>query len=223
MPYNFNDDQLKEALLKADEFYLNSLPKDEDITYQFSRRFERNMKKLIRQSKKKKGSIKPFQLRKQVAILVASIIILFASSMSVSAVRKAVFDFVSNVYEKYTEIFFNNSEPIPKDEFVVFKPTYIPDGFAIDLEELDLENSVYLKYVKDDDYIIYEQQRQEEVSIHINTEGIEVEETEFNGYPAKYYSNQGVQNLIWYDDIYMYFVSSTLSRDKVYHIAQSVK
>ena len=221
MPYSFDDDKLKEAAWKANEYYLNSLPRDEDITHQFSRRFEKRMKKLIKQSKKKEVFVKPFRLRKRITILIASILILLASSMSVSAVRIAVFEFISNVYEKYTEIIFDSSGSIPNDEFVVFKPAYIPDGFMISLEDLD--GSVYLEYVKSSDYILYEQKRLEDVSIHINTEEIEVEDTEFNRHPAKYYSNQGVQNLFWYDDFYMYSISSTLSKDKVYQIAESVQ
>jgi hypothetical protein len=59
--------------------------------------------------------------------------------------------------------------------------------------------------------------------MHINTEGIEVERFEFKGLPAMYYSNQGVQNLLWYDETYMYMVSSTLDKDAVFEIAGSVK
>ena len=34
-----------------------------------------------------------------------------------------------------------------------------------------------------------------------------MERLEFKGLPAVYYSNQGVQNLLWYDETYMYMVS----------------
>ena len=46
---------------------------------------------------------------------------------------------------------------------------------------------------------------------------------EIKGLPAKYYSNRGVQNLLWYDDEYLYMVSSTLDRDTVFRIAGSVE
>ena len=50
-----------------------------------------------------------------------------------------------------------------------------------------------------------------------------MERLEFKGLPAVYYSNQGVQNLLWYDETYMYMVSSTLDKDAVFKIAGSVK
>lgn len=52
MQYSFKDNVLKSAVIKADIYYLNSLPKDKDIDYQFSHRFEKMMKKLIRQVNK---------------------------------------------------------------------------------------------------------------------------------------------------------------------------
>jgi len=57
----------------------------------------------------------------------------------------------------------------------------------------------------------------------VYTIGVELEELEFKCLPAKYYSNQGVQNLLWYDDKYMYLVSSTLDRYIVFKIAESVE
>lgn len=221
MPDSFDDDKLKKAIMKADEYYLNSLPQSKDITHQFSNRFETRMRKLIRQSKKKEKTAKPLRFRWRTAVLLAGIIILLVFSMSVSAVRITVFELISNVYEKYTEIFFDSSQSIPDDKFIAFKPSYIPNGFKANIEDLD--GSVYLEYVKDDDYIIYEQKRREDVSTHINTEGVEVEFIEFNERPARYYSNQGTQNLIWYDDSYMYSISSTLDKNEVYKIAEGIQ
>ena len=221
MSYSFDDDKLKEAVKKVDEYYINSLPKNDDIEYQFSKRFQRRMKKLVKQSMKKENSVRRTFVNKRIAVVFISIFILLASSMNVSAVRRAVFEFISYVYEKYTEIIYENSKPITKGEFTPFTPSYIPEGFTISLEDLD--GSVYLEYIKNDDYIIYEQKNKEDVTSHINTEGIKVEDTEINGNPAIYYSNYGVQNLIWHDELYMYSISSTLNKEEVFRIAMTIQ
>jgi hypothetical protein len=221
MSYSFDDDKLKEAVKKVDEYYINSLPRNDDIEYQFSKRFQRRMKKLVKQSIKKENPVRTTFINKRIAVIFISIFILLASSMNVSAVRRAVFEFISYVYEKYTEIIFDNSRPITKGEFTPFTPSYIPEGFTISLEDLD--GSVYLEYIKNDNYIIYDQKNKEDVTSHINTEGIEVEDTEINGKPAIYYSNYGVQNLIWYDELYMYSISSTLNKEEVFRIAMSIQ
>ena len=126
------------------------------------------------------------------------------------------------MYEKFTNIFFNESRSSQDtaDGFTIYEPTYIPEGF--ELVNKNIDGLILLEYEKGNDFISYSQQCLENVSMHINTEGVELEELEFKGLPAKYYSNQGVQNLLWYDDEYMYMVSSTLDRDIVFKIAESI-
>jgi hypothetical protein len=214
---------LRSAVIKADMYEIGALPTDDEIEHEFSDEFERKMQKLIRQSKKRSPVGGLAFLRRRVVVLAAAIIILFASAMSVSAVRAAVFEFITEVYEKFTHIFFEESRS-PQDaadEFTIYEPTYIPEGF--ELVNKNIDGLVLLEYEKGNDFISYSQQRLENVSMYINTEGVELEELEFKGLPAKYYSNQGVQNLIWCDDAYMYMVSSTLDRDTVFRIAESVE
>ena len=222
MTINFTDDMLKKAVIKADIYEIETLPTDDEIEYEFSNEFERKMERLIRRIKTRSPVGAMAFLRRRVVAFVAAIIILFASAMSVSAVRVAVFEFITEVYEKFTNIFFNESRSSQDtaDGFTIYEPTYIPEGF--ELVNKNIDGLILLEYEKGNDFISYSQQCLENVSMHINTEGVELEELEFKGLPAKYYSNQGVQNLLWYDDEYMYMVSSTLDRDIVFKIAESI-
>jgi hypothetical protein len=224
MKFELTDMMLKDAVIRADLYELSVLPPDDKIEHTFSTRFLRKMKALIRQSKNRSLTAQStFKPRKLVAILVAALILLFASAMSVSAVRETVFKFITEVYEKYTQVFFNESQSTqPIDEvFTAYAPTKIPTGFELVHENLN--GLVMLEYEKENEYLTYEQKRLDKVSMHINTEGVELEDFEFNGLPAKYYSNQGMQTLIWYDNNYMYMISSTLNKDAVFDIAKSVK
>ena len=223
MKIDFTDEMLREAVVRADIRELEAMPADHEIEHEFSKRFERRMGKLIRRGKTGSPVGAIAFLRRHMVAFVAAIIILFASAMSVSAVRAAVFEFITEVYEKFTHIFFNESRSSSDSagEFIVRRPSFIPEGFELVSEKT--AGPVLLVYEKGSDYISYRQQRVEDVSMDINTEGAELEELEFKGLPAKYYSNQGVQNLLWYDDEYLYMVSSTLDRDAVFRIAESVE
>ncbi|AST58354.1 membrane protein [Thermoanaerobacterium thermosaccharolyticum] len=223
MKIDFTDEMLREAVVRADIRELEAMPADHEIEHEFSKRFERRMGKLIRRGKTGSPVGAIAFLRRHMVAFVAAIIILFASAMSVSAVRAAVFEFITEVYEKFTHIFFNESRSSSDSagEFIVRRPSFIPEGFELVSEKT--AGPVLLVYEKGTDYISYSQQRLEDVSMDINTEGAELEELEFKGLPAKYYSNHGVQNLLWYDDKYMYMVSSTLDRDIVFKIAESVE
>ncbi|MGI6332888.1 MAG: DUF4367 domain-containing protein [Zhaonellaceae bacterium] len=223
MKIDFTDEMLREAVVRADIRELEAMPADHEIEHEFSKRFERRMGKLIRRGKTGSPVGAIAFLRRHMVAFVAAIIILFASAMSVSAVRAAVFEFITEVYEKFTHIFFNESPPSQEsaDELSIRRPSFIPEGFELVNEKTT--GPVLLVYEKGSDYISYSHQRVEDVSMDINTEGAELEELEFKGLPAKYYSNQGVQNLLWYDDEYLYMVSSTLDRDAVFRIAESVE
>jgi len=223
MSYSFTEGALKNAVIKADRYEMESLPADNEIDYEFSRDFERKMQKLIRRSKKGNIIREWVVWRRRAVALIAAIIILIAAAMSVPAVRAAVIEFMTEVYEKFTHIFFDESRS-PQDvvdEFTEYEPAYIPEGF--ELVNKITKGFVLLKYEKENDFISYSQQRLENVAMHINTEGVELEELEFKGFSAKYYSNRGVQNLLWHDGKYMYMVSSTLGRDTVFKIADSVE
>lgn len=223
MKIDFTDEMLREAVVRADIRELEAMPADHEIEHEFSKRFERRMGKLIRRGKTGSPVGAIAFLRRHMVAFVAAIIILFASAMSVSAVRAAVFEFITEAYEKFTHIFFNESRSSSDSagEFIVRRPSFIPEGFELVSEKT--AGPVLLVYEKGSDYISYRQQRVEDVSMDINTEGAELEELKLNGLPAKYYSNRGVQNLLWYDDEYLYMVSSTLDRDTVFRIAGSVE
>lgn len=222
MKKHLTEKALKEAVIRADQYDIDSLPPDSQIDHEFSRKFLEKMQKLICQSKKTDTKKLSIWRKKLAAGIVAILILLSITAMAIPVVRAQTFEFIQEVYKQFTHIFFNSSEKTFDDTaFHKFIPTYIPEGFNLVTE--DLNDIVILVYEKETDNISYEQMRKRDASMHINTEGVELENLKFQGFSAKYYSNQGVQNLIWYDDEYVYTVSSTLDRNAVFKIAESVK
>ncbi len=224
MSYSFSELMLRDAVIKADLLEINALPEN-IIEHKFSRRFERKMKHLISRNRITEPIVigRPVYLRRRLIAVLIAIILLLASVMSVSAIREKVLELIIEVYEKYTQLFFEKSQSTntSSENFSIYVPTYIPDGFSLVYEDMD--GTVLLEYEKGNEYISYRQVCPDEVSMHINTEGIELEDFIFNDLPAKYYSNGGVQNLIWYDNSYMYRVSSTLDKTTVLRIAVSIE
>lgn len=223
MPISYSEESLKAAVISADRLLIDNLPSDDEIDHEFSKRFERRMKKLIRKYSSGKTNEKSHVAGKRWIAILAAVIMAFSMAMSVSAVRESVYEFITQVYEKYTQIFFSQELSSSQADSYIFEayiPTYIPESFQLVHQEMS--DMVLLEYEKGDDYISYDQEPLENVSARINTEGIKIEDTKLNGMPAQYYSNKGIQNLIWYDDHYMYAVSSTLDRKTVFRIAKSV-
>jgi hypothetical protein len=222
MPISYSEESLKVAVIAADRLFVDNLPSDDEIDHEFSKRFTRHMNKLIHTYSSGKANKSHIGGKRLIAIL-AAVIMVFSMALSVSAVRESIYKFVSQVYQKYTQIFFSQTSSSSQTESLTFKayiPSYIPDGFQLVHQEKD--DMVMLEYEKGKDFVSYDQEPIENVSARINTEGVKIENTKLNGMPAQYYSNKGIQNLIWYDDQYMYTVSSTLDRKIVFQIAESV-
>jgi len=223
MPINYSEGSLKVAAIAADRLFVDSLPSDDEIDHEFSKRFTRRMKKLIRIYSSGKTNVKSHIGGKRWIAILAAVIMAFSMALSVSAVRESIYKFVSQVYDKYTQIFFSQTSSSSQTESLIFEayvPSYIPEGFQLVHQEKD--DMVILEYEKGKDFVSYDQEPIENVSARINTEGVKIEDTKLNGAPAQYYSNKGIQNLIWYDSHYMYTVSSTLDRKTVFRIAESV-
>ena len=106
MSVSFTDEMFEVAVKKADWVRINALPSDDQIDHIFSSMFERSMKKLIRQSKKELSANRPRAFNKRFIAALVAIIIIISTAMSVSAIRQRVIEFVSEVYQKYTQVFF---------------------------------------------------------------------------------------------------------------------
>lgn len=222
MAIHLTEKKLKDAVLLADKYYIDSLPSDSQISHEFSKEFLNKMQILVQQSKEL--NVKKSQGWRKRLVVGIAVILMFLSTtaMAVPPIREKIFEFVGDVYKQFTHIYFNSSEN--NSDIIDFRPSmpsYIPDGFSIVIEDFD--RIVFLLYENGVDSISYKQILIKEASIQINTEDVTLEELEFSGLPARYYSNQGKQNLLWYDDEYLFMVSSTLERDTIFRIAESVK
>lgn len=114
---------------KLDEF-IDSV--NFDVNAEFSEKFERKMDKLIRRRNKPYFNLICTGGRRA-ACIVAAIIILSASSLSVEAVREAVNDFFMSIFGDHTAVSVNNATE--KDYPATIKEEYaisnLPDGFEL--------------------------------------------------------------------------------------------
>lgn len=132
MPVSFTDESPQAAVIAVNRKMINSLPSDDQIDHIFSKKFERNRQELISQYGSKARPKSRVWRKRWVAVL-AAVIMALTVTMSVSALRETVFHFVTQVYEKYTQIFFSQTSSLPQSStvFTAIKPGSIPDGFQL--------------------------------------------------------------------------------------------
>lgn len=213
---------LREALEMETGARMAAFP--EPPAHDFSQRFQRRMRRLVRDADRPRAlRVAVRGTRRAAALLLATAVVGTAVVLSVDALRTRFFDILIETYQKYSQVFFQKDAGyVRPEEFLHRAPVYIPEGFELVLE-LDDECTILEFEDGEGGSISYLQEWQSGTGIQLNTEGVELEETEVNGWPGYYYSNKGTQTLLWYDDYYVYTVLSSLDKEEVVKIAKSTK
>jgi len=238
-----NNQQLKAAL---DDYLYEmtaDLPSEKILgeTLVISPRFSRRMNRLIRKSKK------PENRRRKRLILIAAVIAVVAGTFSAVAARDQIAGFLMTIYEKYSVIVFHNDSDahgtaaasemtsqsgsdnvaeatghkVPGAE-TVSMPAYIPEGYR---QTDKIDTDLFLQVIYADaagEEIIYERSGADNLTMTIDTEGTQAEEIMVGQMKGIYYSNKGIQNLIWQDDSFVYTISGPAAREELFAMAESM-
>lgn len=226
-----NDDFLYRHMPKFEEKLLCAYPEEEEITHEFSAKFEQSMKKLIRRVRQKESYGIPVTTGKR---LVASIVAAFVGALVIASNTKALnMEIIKEKLYKYTQVIYDTftekrySAPEDKvGEFVPMYPEYVPEGYELAIEEVD-ETYLILSYEKSDSdgFIVQEDQIQDGMVVSDDNEYIREEETEILGYKAIIsYKDNGSIHIRWESESTLYLVAANnLEKDELVHICESLK
>lgn len=207
--YVMDDDFLYKYVKSAENIMIDSLPKEEALSHNFSKRFQKKMNKLIRQERRS-PFIKTFvnYSRKVAIIFLIFISIAFATTMSVEAYRVRFFEVVIEVWEEFTSIIFKEKQNIEDGKLIPVNPTYIPDNFKIIEHEINsYEQFIYWQNDNGIE-IMFEQAKITANSIITDTEGIDIEELLIGEQKIIYFTNKNVNQIYWNDSNYIYAIIS---------------
>lgn len=218
-----DDDFLYTHMKGVENIVLESLPKEEDLSHGFSKRFEKKMKKLIRHNKRSPSMNNFVNYSKRVAIILFVFTsVIFATTMSVEAYRIRFFESITEVWEEFTSIIFKSEENINNKKLIPINPTYIPNGFKI-IEEntMDYEHYIYWENSESIE-IMYEQAKISSNAIINDTEGIELEKLLIEDLEINFFTNKNVNQIYWNDDNYIYTIISEYSKEELFKMIESI-
>lgn len=224
---NITDEILYESTPKAEELWLDILPSDIDLPeHKFSARFEKKMKKLIREQQRSPRLNKFIRTSKRIALIaLTTLTVSFSCLMCVEAYRNKVIEVITEVFEDLTRFSFSTSvEEEPKlGELTV---GYLPEGMSEVYRE-DLDSYTRLIYFEDtegrrigieQDNIIGNKQS----TLIVDTEDAEVTEIDFNGYEATLIVKGKRTVLMWEDGISIILVSGDFPADEIIKVANGI-
>lgn len=209
------DKLLFEYMPKAN-MLLEQLEEERDKDFEphiFSRRYRRNIRRIIKEYNRTPFQKKLVKLRKYAAV----ILIIFTLTNGVliataQGYREMVFKVITNIYEKFTSIVIEVEEPINREdvELNFIEPSYIPEGFElIDDMQTDITRMVY--YMNEDKLITFIQGIITSEEAKIDTEDTFTKEIKINNQIIKYSFNKDIYNAYWNDEKYTYSIVAEVS------------
>ncbi len=200
---------------------------------------EKEKEKILKRAEKEKRysdshkKYRPvYEAIRRVAVVVLIVTsILFASAMSVKAVREAVWEIIVGWYEEYIRLDFTKDASITENktntalEFEYKEPS-LNEGYERYVIS-QKPNRFFVEYEKGEILICYSQTLLDGHNITITNNDTTVTEiiiNNYNGYAFYYKRDNMEQNeIMWEDNTYIYSLSANLPLDELKAIAKTIE
>lgn len=189
----------------------------------FSKRYNKNMKKIIKEYSRTPMQEKFATIRKYVAtILIIFILVNGILIATAEGYRENFFKIITTVYEKFTSIITEVEDEHFYEELNFIEPTYIPDGFKV-VNYIETEITRKIDYRNDyNDIIVFMQGIITSEEIRIDSEGTSIEEMKISNQVVSYVFNKGIYNGFWNDEQYSYSITAMVSYEEFVKIIEGV-
>lgn len=218
-----------EKVLAALEEYVRRqnalLPDEETLSgVTLSEGFHLRMRRLL--ARRKRGFYVLFGTagRRVASITVAVLVAATVTTVSVEALREPVAQFFTQVFERFTQVFFVDDTPdTPEVEMAKRAPTYVPEGYTVE-QEMDLGTYYKITYVNENgEKLRFAQGWKRAGEMIADTENIQYTEIVVGDYQGVTYSNKEINTVVFSDEEYTYTLSGPLGTDELVKIAESIK
>ena len=215
-------------LYDALEIYNNEWVTSEEFNkekFETSEKFNKKMQKMIKSRTNIYHKATLTGLRRAVCVI-AAILTLMLSTLSVGAVRDAIKDFVFKAFSTHDSIKSNHSatKDYPETLEKIYELGYVPDGIEL-AEEIKTETSVNYIYMSDIHYLCFSQYTKNGWAVgQDNEHSVKTNEiidgTEYVIYSSTISSDISVY---WNDGEYFYSLDSTFDKKTTMDLCKSLK
>ena len=222
------DDMLYHHAEAAREKWLSETLPPQIPEHKFSGKFDRKMRKLIREQRHSAQFNRHIKLLQRIAaVFLLVCTISFGCVMTVDAYREKIIETVVRVFNELTDYRFSKSADMPESIAYAFPPTlsYIPDGMG-KAEENAGEQLYTVTYEGEDGNFfdlsctIFTDETQTEKIL--DTEDVQSTEFELHGETATLFSKNGATTIFWTHDNVLYHLYGTIPADELRNVAKNI-
>lgn len=214
--------ELMNAFREAATYEFRDIPRDDaQIPHKFSAEFEYKIAKLIQ---KEKSFFWHFvnTASKRVALIVLVFVMLFTTACSVKAIREPIVRFLTEVYETFTEYFFEGEKTtVITEKYYILA---IPDGFVKE-SVYETDTTINIVYRSGENNTVhYTQAVTDETTIYLDTEKADSKTISVSEYEVHLYAQEGVLYAMWTSNGYYFEIIcyGDFSEDDIISLIQSV-
>ena len=194
----------------------------------FSPKFKRKMARLLWAQRKPYYPLMNTSFKKAVLAMALTIVLMMTTIFSVSALREPVIRFFVEAYKKFSQVFFHSpqeDEYFPAALEVYYAPTWLPDGYQEDNENL-VDAIIFCERIyldESENEIRFKQYTITSSALRIDTEDVQFEQAVVNGNAALTYSNKEIQHLTWNDGKYGFSAFGSITNADLMRLAESIQ
>lgn len=226
-----NGAEFQKVLAEALERRYASIPDPEELSfdYEFSPRFERKMKRMIRrfdyiQGKEQRAERKETNFRFRKVAVFALVLVLLMALAACAVHFIIIWNEENNEKQGTLDVTFELENPNTEDLFT-FKEPVVPDSYSreVTFRDGDIQDIEYTDE-KNGKTILYHQTGiSESIGLSIGNEDESFTQIEINGFKGYAETEGETPFIIWSDGISLYTISSNISFDELFVIAESIQ
>jgi len=219
-----NDAYLYKHMPAAEWILMSEIPPEEELDHQFSRRFCRKMKALIKYERRTPRERAVYRgMKLAFATLAVVLLVVFGSAMSVQAYRYRFVEFIVEVLEDLTSYSVQEKAPTGETADLV-EPGYVPKGY-IEINRVENNKGCSVLYEdKCGERIAY---KQDCLSLSVyfwDTETSVVNTTYLGQQKVNIIEENDMRVIYWADEAYAYCITGTkpIELDELLKMAYSI-
>ena len=190
----------------------------------FSEKHNKKMAKLIKRQRKPYFKL-ICTTGRRVACIIVAIVAIAASTLSVKAVREAIFNFITRIFSDHTVVTVESgtAEGYPETIEEEYYISELPEGFErVDYSKID--TSVVSFYFNNDDYIVFSQYTKEYYKTNYDNEQASIEKEFYSSDQSYLIIESEVDTVyIWDNGSYILSIRSNLDKDVIIKMCKSTK
>lgn len=217
------EDMLAQYMKQAEAVRMGQIPPESELHHQFSGRFLRKMRALLRYERR------PVRMRKVVSgfrhMAAAFLLVLGVAcvlTLSVDAYREKLFEIVMEVFPELTSIRTAPKDPSVEHEFEPIEPGYVPEGYEVEEKIIDAIGVSMTYMDQNEKRIGYYQTLLGTGETILDTEDAKTETIIINGQEIMIIEKNRFYILWWINEPCEYLLNGDADPDELKKMAESI-